>query len=274
MGTPAGYLFDLEGTLYQGDTVLPGAVEVTRRLTELAIPFALVTNTTSKSRTMIVARLAAHGIAVSERQVVTAPRAAAALAISKGWHRVSAFLPSASLLDLEPLVLSGGVSDMDDGLSGPPGSIPPDGIIVGDLGARWSFGLLQEAFTYLRQGAGFIACSRDRYFRQGDELVLDAGPFVSALEYASGATALLAGKPSRAIFDAAFATLGLQAPVRREVVMVGDDIRADIGGAIDAGLTAWAVRTGKFSPGDLEAHGIRPARVIADLRELLADLPA
>ena len=272
--SPAGYLFDLEGTLYQGDTILPGAAAVIRRLTELDIPFALVTNTTSKSRSMIVARLAAHGIAVPERQVVTAPRAAATLALSKGWHRVSAFLASASLVDLEPLVLCGGVSDMDDGLSGPPGSMPPDGIIVGDLGTRWSFGLLQEAFTYLRQGAGFIACSRDRYFRQGEELVLDAGPFIVALEYATGGEALLAGKPSRAIFDAAFAALGLDASQRREVVMVGDDIRADIGGAIDAGLTAWAVRTGKFSPGDVEAHGITPARIMADLRELLAELPA
>lgn len=272
MSTPAGYLFDLEGTLYQGDTVLPGAVEVIRRLTALEIPFGLVTNTTSKSRTMIVARLAAQGISVTERQVVTAPRAAAALAVSKGWRRVSAFLPAASLIDVEPVVLTGGVSDMDDGLSGP-GAIPPDGIIVGDLGARWSFGLLQEAFTYLRQGAGFIACSRDRYFRQGDDLVLDAGPFVTALEYASGATAQVAGKPSRTIFDAAFATLGLDASARRNVVMVGDDIRSDIGGATDAGLTAWAVRTGKFSPDDVQVHGIRPARILTDLRELLADLP-
>lgn len=269
----AGFLFDLEGTIYQGDVLLPGAREAIAGLAERGIPTGFVTNTTSRSRAMLVARLAALGIAVRPEQITTAPRAALRVAEQRGWTVIAPFLPMAALEDLASLVFRGGVDDMHDGLSSPEGTPPPDAIIVGDLGARWSFGLLQEAFTYIQQGSALIACSRDRYYRQAHGLVLDAGPFVAALEHATGATALLAGKPSAAIFEAAVESLGVPLAARHDVVMIGDDLRTDVGGARDAGLAAWAVRTGKFTDDDIDRFGVRPDRILTDLGELAADGP-
>ena len=270
---PAGFLFDLEGTIYQGDVLLPGAREAVAGLAERGIPTGFVTNTTSRSRAMLVARLAVLGIVVRPEQFTTAPRAALRIAEQRGWTRICPLLPSAALEDLAPLVFRGGVADMDDGLSTPEGAPAPDAIILGDLGARWSFSLLQEAFTYIQQGSTLIACSRDRFYRQAHGLVLDAGPFVAALEYATGATALLAGKPSAAIFEAAAESLGVPLEARQEVVMIGDDLRTDVAGAREAGLTAWAVRTGKFADDDIDRFGVRPDRILTDLRELAGDGP-
>jgi HAD superfamily hydrolase (TIGR01450 family) len=147
-------------------------------------------------------------------------------------------------------------------------------VLLGDLGERWSYALLQEAFEHLRAGAELITCSRDRMFRRGQRLVLDVGPFVAALEYASGATALLAGKPSAAIFSAALRQLAIDPADRGRVIMIGDDLHSDIAGAQAAGLEAWAVQTGKFSAADAARLHIAPDRIIPDLRVLLADLDA
>jgi HAD superfamily hydrolase (TIGR01458 family) len=263
---PAGILCDLEGTLYSGETLLPGASRLVPRLRALGIPFRFVTNTTSRSRRSLVERLASRGIGVSAGEIVSAPVAGAALVRERGHQVIAPFLSTDVLEDLEGFTLQGGTAA--------PGRETPDAIIFGDLGDRWSYALLQEAFEYLRSGAAFITCSRDRAYRRDGRLVLDAGPFVAALEYASGGTALLAGKPSPVMYEAALAQLDLPTARRSSVVMIGDDMHSDIAGAQQAGLVAWAVETGKFSASDAARAGITPDRIIPTLETLLADLDA
>jgi HAD superfamily hydrolase (TIGR01458 family) len=139
-------------------------------------------------------------------------------------------------------------------------------VVLGDLGERWTFALLQEAFEQLMAGAALVALSRDRYFRQGDRLALDAGPFVAALEYAAGVSAAVAGKPSPAFFEAAVRSLGLAAD--RSVAMVGDDLWSDVQGAQRAGLQGWLVRTGKFREEALRDSGIAPDRILSSVADL------
>jgi ribonucleotide monophosphatase NagD (HAD superfamily) len=111
-----------------------------------------------------------------------------------------------------------------------------------------------------------VALSRDRYFRQGERLALDAGPFVAALEYAASTTADVAGKPSPAFFAAAVESLGL-AP-DRSVAMVGDDLWSDVEGAQRAGLQGWLVRTGKFREDVFRGASIVPDRVLESVAVL------
>ncbi len=104
-----------------------------------------------------------------------------------------------------------------------------------------------------------------RYWLAADGIALDVAPFVVALEHASQRKALLFGKPARPFFQAAVEKLGLPAA---HVVMIGDDIEADVGGAQTAGLIGALVKTGKFRPADL-AGTIIPDMVLASV----ADLP-
>ncbi|HET6577444.1 MAG TPA: HAD-IIA family hydrolase [Gemmatimonadales bacterium] len=254
--SPAGYLFDLDGTLYTGDAALPGAADTLARLRVRGVPFRLVTNTTSRSRRMLVERLAGYGFGVAGEEIVTATLAGMELLRAGGYARIAPFVPDGALEDLAGLVLAGGTS-------GRPRA-PADAVVVADLGERWTFALLQEAFEQLMAGAAFVALSRDRYFHQGGRLVLDAGPFVAALEYAAGASATVAGKPSPAFFRAAVRSLDL--PPER-VAMVGDDLWSDVDGAQRAGLQGWLVRTGKFREDILLGSGITPDRILSSVAD-------
>jgi HAD superfamily hydrolase (TIGR01458 family) len=255
---PRAYLLDLDGTLYAGGAAIPGAIETLAQLRQKGIPHRLVTNTTSRSRSMLVTRLKGYGFEVSAEELFTATLAGSLLAHTAGYRCIAPFIPEAALEDVQQLELSGGTS-------GRASVRAPDAILVGDMGERWSYALLQEAFEYLMAGAALIAVSRDRYWLNGDRLALDAGPFVAALEFATGKTAQVAGKPSPAFYAAALNSLG-QEPA--SAAMVGDDLWSDVEGAQRAGLQGWLVRTGKYRESALQESGIRPDRILDSIAAL------
>ena len=255
---PVAYLLDLDGTLYAGGAAVPGAPEALESLRRRGVPFRLVTNTTSRSRTMLVDRLRGYGFTVEPEEIFTATLAGAALARSGGMRVVAPFLPAPALEDLSGLELVGGTSPRRQGT--------PEAVMLGDLAEGWSYEVLQEAFEYVVGGASIIALSRDRYWQRGDRLALDAGPFVAALEYATGVEAVVAGKPSRGFYTAALGSLGLAHPAG--AAMVGDDLWSDVEGAQRAGLEGWLVRTGKFREETLGAAGIVPDRVLPSVAAL------
>ena len=107
--------------------------------------------------------------------------------------------------------------------------------------------------------------SKEPFLEERIGLTLDAGPFVAALEYATGQSAVTVGKPRQAFFEVAAGSLGL--PLSR-LVMVGDDIVSDVEGAQPAGARGVLVKTGKFRPHDfMGSH--HPDAVL----ESAADLP-
>jgi phospholysine phosphohistidine inorganic pyrophosphate phosphatase len=256
---PRGYLLDLDGTLYSGDAAIPGATEALARLRKQELPVRLVTNTTRRSRSMLVERLRSYGFEVESEEIFTATVAGRQLAWNSGYRCVAPFLPEPALQDLEDLDLVGGTSSRS-------GDRKPEAVIVGDLAQRWTYDLLQEAFEYLVEGADLIALSRDRYWLHRGRLALDAGPFVAALEFATDRIATVAGKPSPSFFAAALESLG--GVPASSVAMVGDDLWSDVAGAQRAGLQGWLVRSGKYRGSVLEDSGIRPDRILDSAAEL------
>jgi phospholysine phosphohistidine inorganic pyrophosphate phosphatase len=140
-------------------------------------------------------------------------------------------------------------------------------VVIGDLGHGWDFATLNRAFRLLHadRGTQLVALGMTRYWMSPTGPSLDVAPFVVALEHASGRSAVVLGKPSREFFDAAALKLGLPTA---GLLMIGDDIRADVGGAQGAGLRGAIVKTGKFRPDDLE-QDVHPDAVLNSV----ADLP-
>ena len=114
--------------------------------------------------------------------------------------------------------------------------------------------------------ADFVALQKNRYWRTPDGLSLDAGPFVAALEYATGRDAVVVGKPAPGFFAAVLGELGTDP---RATVMVGDDVESDVGGALRAGLAGVLVRTGKYRADAVAASGIRATATL----DSIADVP-
>jgi HAD superfamily hydrolase (TIGR01458 family) len=252
-------LIDLDGVVYRGDEPIEGAARAIRWLEAEHIPHLFVTNTTSKPRAAIVDRLAGFGIAIGADRIQAPPDAAAAWLARAGCKRLCLLIPEATRAAFAGFTIVGEARGEADA--------PVDAVVVGDLGREWSFDRLNGAFRRLMREPRprLIALGMTRYWHAPDGLRLDTAPFVTALAHASGVEPTVLGKPAPAFFEAALARLG-QGDVR--ATMIGDDIRADVGGAQAAGLGGILVKTGKFRPSDLE-QGIEPDLVIASI----ADLP-
>ncbi len=247
-------LFDLDGTIYEDGVALPGAADAVAALRQRDIQVGFVTNTTSRSRRHLTERLRTMDIPAEPGQILTALRAGAAHLKAEGFTRVAPLVPERALEDLAEFAIV-----MEK----------PQAVVVGDLDDRWTFEILNTAFRQLMDGAELVAFSADRYWQKPEGLVLDCGPFVKALEYASGKTATVCGKPSREFYRAALASLGDWAIERPDqVLMVGDDIWGDIQGAQDAGLRACLVRTGKYREEVFLESGVQADFTIDAIHEM------
>jgi len=244
-----GLLIDIEGVMLQGNEVIPGAHEALSALRARGIPFRFITNTTIYCRYTLLDRLHALGFEVDVSELYTATYVAAEYLRSQGAQR---FLPM--LLPDAQLEFSGIEIDEED----------PEFVVVGDMGASFTFPRLNRAFRAVLGGAKLIALHKERSWRTENGFYLDAGPFVVALEYATGTSALVVGKPSAAYYRMVLNDLGLPAA---RVAMLGDNIEADIRGAKLAGMQGWLVKTGRFRKEDLQ-QGIWPDRVLTSIQEL------
>lgn len=246
-----GVLIDLSGTIYEDDTLLPGALEAVERLHAAQVSVRYITNTSRSPRIRILGKLQRMGFLVSEKELFTAPTAVQDYLRE---HRLSPWLLIHP--DLEP--------EFAEFTAG-----PPDAVVVCDAATVFTYENLNRAFRVLLGGARLLAVGDNRYFKEGDSLSLDAGPFVKALEFAAGCEAIILGKPSPAFFHAAVSQLGCRSG---EILMIGDDVFSDVNGALKAGLKAALVRTGKYRPGD-EGRIVAPgACVCADLLDAVRDL--
>ncbi|WES63278.1 TIGR01458 family HAD-type hydrolase [Microbacter sp. GSS18] len=251
----AGVLLDLDGVLYVGDEAVPGAADAVAWLAAEGIPHRYLTNTTSRPRSAIVEKLRRLGIDADAAEILTPAVAASDWLRERGIRTPALFVPEATAAEFAGL-------DVPE----PDAEAGAGAVVVGDLGPAWDFATLNRAFRLLMSDpeTPLIALGLTRYWRAEDGLRMDAGGFVRALEYATGRDAVVLGKPDARFYGAAVAALGVDPGA---AVMVGDDVRTDVGGAQDAGLTGVLVRTGKFSPADLDG-AVTPDAVIDSIAEL------
>ncbi len=253
-----GVLLDLDGVVYVGEQAVPGAPEALSWLRASGIPHRFVTNTSSRPRQRLGDKLSTFGIETPVAQILSPPVVAAR------WLRAHAatgahalFVPAATQSEFADLPVWSGDRDQ-----------PVASVVLGDLGEAWNFARLNLAFELLMQAGSppLLALGMTRYWRAADGLRLDTGPFVAALQYATGRQPVVTGKPERTFFLSGAESLGLPP---EQILMIGDDIQGDIEGAQRAGLKTMQVRTGKFRTDDLQ-RGIEPDAVV----DSLADLPA
>lgn len=240
-----GVLLDLGGVVFTGDAPLPGAVDAIARLRGSGMGLRFVTNITRQPRRSVIAQLGRMGIHADETEVFTPAIAA------RAWLAAHGLTPR---LLVHPALA-------EDFLGLPSGAA--SAVVIGDAGGDFTYDALNQAFRLLAAGAPLFALARNRAFRDCDGgLSLDAGPFVAALEYASGRQARVFGKPAPDFFHAAVTSIGC-AP--GEAVMVGDDAESDTAGAVAAGLRAVLVRTGKYEPGAEHDFAPPPTYLAGDL---------
>jgi HAD superfamily hydrolase (TIGR01458 family) len=243
-----GLLVDIDGTLLDGERPVPGAPETLARLAARGVRVRLLTNTSRRGRAATGAALRVAGFAVDDDAILTPARLARRMMLASGAERAALFVTADARGDFD------GIEDDRDA---------PGWLVLGDLGAGFTHATLSEAMRLVRAGARLVALHRNTWWTPpGGRPVLDVGAYVAALETATGAAAVLVGKPARPFFALALEEIGLPAS---EVAVVGDDVEADAGGAIAAGCRAILVLTGKYRAGHPVPAGVRVVASIADL---------
>jgi HAD superfamily hydrolase (TIGR01458 family) len=248
-------LLDLDGTLYVGSRVVDGAPEVVRWLRERGLAVRFCTNTDSVTPAELAERLRGRGFPVDEDELVTPVAVAVGLLGSEPQARVLA-------------VAAEGVRELlADRLAGP--AERATHVLVADPSYGAAYDDLDAAFRAVRDGAELWATQVNRVAVRDDGEHLDTGGWVRLLEYATGATARVLGKPSPAFFTSPLEALGREPGT---ALVVGDDLEADIGGGSAVGAATVLVRTGKGDPspgGDVEPDAVIDS--VADLPDLFRD---
>lgn len=85
----------------------------------------------------------------------------------------------------------------------------PNCVVVGDAGEYFSYNVLNKAFKLLMDGHGFFTLGKGKYYKEGDSLLLDVGSFTAALEFASGVSPSVFGKPSLTFFEHALRSINI-----------------------------------------------------------------
>jgi HAD superfamily hydrolase (TIGR01458 family) len=252
VGDIDGVLLDIDGVLAVSWEPLPGAVDALAWLRSNDVPFRLITNTTTKTRSDLAGTLRDAGFDVRDDELITAVVATAEyLRSNHASARCFVLSDGDASADLEGIELS----ELDDA----------DVIVLG-ANEDFTYPTMNRIFARLTAGATLVGMHRNLYWRTSHGLELDSGAYIAGLEEATGRAAVICGKPTGPYFDAALAMLGV--PPER-AIMVGDDVVNDVRGAQVLGIRGVLVQSGKFLPGDLAKVPAAPDDVLATI----ADLP-
>ncbi len=252
LATIRGFAFDLDGTIWAGPTLLPGAVELVSHLREAGLGVVFASNSSRHGATLLAQRLTALGIAAGDRDVVTAFDLVGDEILRRlGRVRVMPLGTS----DLTELLEAAGhqVVAFEDWSSA-------QAVVVGN-DPHFDFGRLRAASRAVASGAAFFAVNMDARFPVADgQFDPGCGALAEAVAVASGVQPISIGKPNRPLFNVTISRLGHSAA---ESAMVGDNLPSDIAGGRAAGmLTVWL---------DARNHQPLPAEVdlrVANLSEL------
>ncbi|KAI6218864.1 HAD-superfamily subfamily IIA hydrolase [Aphelenchoides fujianensis] len=249
-GPVKGFLLDITGVLYNSNSsnagsgpgqVIPGSVEAVKRLyAESKVRF--VSNESTSTPAKLREKLQRLGFDI-QLEHLFCPAPVAAAYVNK--HK------------LRPhLLVHKGIKDDFASCD----TSDPNCVVVGDAENEFSYANMNAAFRVLLHSKEplLISLGCGRFYQRVDGPVLDLGGFAKALVFASGAKHVIIGKPEESYFQHAIDDLGLQ---RSEVVMIGDDIVSDVGGAMQHGIRGIQVRTGKWR----EDHYVKPDLIADDL---------
>lgn len=262
-----GIIFDLDGTIYLGESALPGAVETTTELRRRGKRLLFVSNKPLENRQAYAKKLTGMGIPARPEEVITS-----AFVLGDYLARTSPELKLyvigeenlRSELRQYGLHLVDEYSDQDAYQV-----INPNGIeaVVVAFDRTLDYRKLNTAYQALKSGARFFATNADKACPMPNGSIPDAGATIASLEYLTGRQLeLVAGKPSPLILQTAIQFL--QLPPER-CLMVGDRLETDIRMGREAGMQTALVLTGVARIEDLASLPDSPDTVLGQLTDLL-----
>ncbi len=252
---PNGYLIDMDGVIYRGSTLIPGADRFIADLQAAKIPFSFLTNNSMRNRLDVTTKLSRLGIDVEERHVFTCAMATARFMARQKANATAFVIGEGGLLSA---LHRNGIAIVDH---------HPDYVVVGETKVL-SFELLDAATRMVMAGAQLIATNPDPSCPMADGTIRPGcGAVVAMIETATGRKSLSVGKPSPVMLSEACKEIGL-AP--EHVTMIGDTMETDILGGLQMGCRTVLVLSGGTKREDLIRFAYRPDVVVDSIADLVA----
>jgi len=265
---------DLDGVVYRGAHVLPGAVEAVEELASRGLLVRYVTNNATRARDEVAAKLREMGLPAREGEILSS---AAATGVWLKGH----LAPGSRLLVVGEAGLLKELTDAGfdpvyagateaDGVAATDGTSASDGVraVVVGLDRSFTYRTLARAQAALATGVPFVATNLDRTFPAEGRLLPGAGAIVAAVEAAAGrAPDVVIGKPGLELARALEASTGVTPGM---TILVGDRLDTDIALGRAAGMQTVLVLSGVSTRADLVAGSPEPDAIL----ESLAELPA
>mmetsp|Transcript_2776 Transcript_2776/g.17277 ORF Transcript_2776/g.17277 Transcript_2776/m.17277 type:complete len:286 (+) Transcript_2776:103-960(+) len=230
-----GVLLDVAGTLYVGNEALPGVSDALRRLRASDVGVVFASNSSKESSSSLANKLRRMGLHVESKGVYTALEVAKRYVQEKELHPRLFLQRQAKQWFEEGMELQ---------------HVDANAVVLGLDEEMLSYPSINQAFRILQRNpeAELIATSRSKYLKVEDGgLDVGLGAYVAALEFSTGKTAHIVGKPEASFFEQGMKMLGTLA---EETVVVGDDVHDDVNAGQHLGLCGLLVKTGKYRPGD------------------------
>ncbi len=249
-------LFDMDGVLYRGQSVLPGVRELLNFCKQHDIAYACITNNATRTRAQYAEKLTGLQLPIPAERVFTS-----SLITS---HYLRQHYPRGTT------VYALGMSGLSDALFHDGYFVAQDDrphLVVQGADFTVTYEKLKRACLAINAGARFVATNLDRTFPSEEGLVPGAGALVAIVQSATGVEPLVVGKPEPMIFQVALDMLG---GTPETALVIGDRLDTDIAGACNAGIRSVLMLTGVSQQEDVDRSNVQPDLVCDTLEHLLA----
>ncbi|WP_224998964.1 HAD-IIA family hydrolase [Cesiribacter sp. SM1] len=247
-----GLLIDMDGVIYGGDRLIPGADDFIRKLLKKNIPFMFMTNNSQRTPLEVVRKLKKLGITVSESHVYTSAMATGQFLASQEPNGTVYVLGEGGLLT--SLHENGLVMVETD----------PDFVVLGE-GRNFTLEMVQRAVDMILEGAKFITTNRDPSPKKKGWNNLGIAATTAMIEEATGIRAFEVGKPSPVMMRSARKALGLQTA---ETTVIGDTMSTDIQGGVQMGYKTILVLSGVAKKEELMKFAFKPDLIVNSVSEI------
>ncbi|MBL7874406.1 MAG: HAD-IIA family hydrolase [Cyclobacteriaceae bacterium] len=252
-----GLLIDMDGVVYGGEMMIPGADKFIAQLLKQNIPFMFMTNNSQRTRIDAVRKLAKLGIKVTENHVYTSAMATGTFLASQIPNGTAYVLGEGGLLSS---LHENGISLVNS---------DPDFVVLGE-GRNFTLEMVQRAVDMILAGAKLVTTNRDPSPKKKGWDNLGIAATTAMIEEATGIKAFVVGKPGPVMMRSARKALGLETA---ETTVIGDTMDTDIRGGVQMAYKTILVLSGITKREHLIRYAYKPDMVIDSVNDLTLPLP-
>ena len=255
------FLLDMDGTLYLGDDVFPGAVDFIHSISETGRSYIYLTNNSSRAGVDYITRLRKLGFPCEAENVFTSGMATGEF-LNQNYPGAKVYLAGTKAFYRE--LQSYGIDLVNDE-NGHTDVMDVD-VVVQGFDTELVYEKLDLACHFLRRGAVFIAANPDWVCPMpADEVLPDCGSICALLTASSGVKPTFIGKPNRNMIDVISEMTGIP---NEKICAVGDRLYTDIAVAQNAGSVSVLVLSGETDQSMVDAAERKPDYVLRNVHEL------